>query len=78
MEGLVKLFVNSVNGTKVGGWVRAAVAAGLGALSIKFGGEIGEAVKAVLTPEVVTGLAVAFGTAAVGAWSQITKHVNKE
>jgi hypothetical protein len=78
MNDLVKLLVNSLNGTKVGGWVRASVAAGLGAVAVAFGGEIGEWVKAALTPEVITGIAVAVSAAVVGIWSQVTKHVNKD
>lgn len=64
-EVLVKL----IDADKLGGWVRAGVAAILGAASGWFGGKLAP----FLTSEMQASLGVVVTTIVVGFWSHLTK-----
>lgn len=57
-----------IDATKVGGWVRAGVAAGLGVAIGKWPGLSG-----VLDPATQQAIGVAVAAVVVGVWSQLTK-----
>jgi hypothetical protein len=57
-----------VNADKIGGWVRAGVAAGAAIVIANV-----PALKSYLTPDVQAALGVIGTTVAVGLWSQLTK-----
>jgi hypothetical protein len=67
-EFLGKLF----DGGKVGGWVRAAVAAGLTMIVAKLALKI-PVIAQVITPDTIDYIAVAAGTFVAGLWSQKVK-----
>lgn len=62
----ITMFVDS---SKIGGWVRAAVASALTALVAIIGPKYSQ----YITPELATGLGAAASTVAVGIWSVLTK-----
>jgi hypothetical protein len=66
---LMAFLVKMVNADVLGGWVRAAVAAILGAASGWFGG----ALLPFLTPEFQAAVGLVVATVAVGIWSWIAK-----
>lgn len=65
--GFLSMFVDK---GKLGGWVRALVAAGLGALVVDFPG-----LKDILTPAEQGIIGTAISTLVVGIWSHYAKSV---
>ena len=63
--GILKMFVTN---SKVGGWVRAAVASGFVLLIHKY-----PVLGPVISPEAQTEIATGLATIAVGAWSHYVK-----
>lgn len=68
MGDLIKLLPAFVDKGKLGGWVRALVAAGLGALVADFPG-----LKDILTPAEQGLIGTAISTLVVGVWSHYVK-----
>jgi hypothetical protein len=57
-----------IDASKIGGWVRGAVAAGFVMLIAKY-----PVLSSYISPELQTELAAALATVAIGLWSQLTK-----
>lgn len=64
------LLTNFVNTTKVAGWTRAVVGAGIAAAIAKWPG-----LSQYLSPETQAALGVAVSGIAVGVWSHIAKEI---
>jgi hypothetical protein len=62
-----------VDADKLGGWVRAGVAAGLGALIAKFPG-----VGGIVDPSTQTQIGIIVATIVVGVWSHYAKAVDQK
>ena len=72
MQWFKKVVLAFISPDKVGGWVRAAVAALLTMLVAKFALKL-PIVAEIVTPDMVDAIAVAAGTAVAGIFSQIAK-----
>lgn len=66
----LSVLTNLVDTSKLGGWIRAGVGAGIAALIAKW-----PALKDVLDPATQTALAVAASGLVVGVWSHVAKSV---
>jgi hypothetical protein len=68
---MLSFITSIIDGSKVGGYVRAGVAAALGFISTKY--LANTFLAGVLSPDVINSIALAASTLAVGYWSQLTK-----
>lgn len=67
---MLEFLKSLIDADKLGGWVRALVASGLGLIAAKYA-----VLGTFLTPTVREAVAVLAVTAVVGIWSQIAKAV---